>query len=68
MLDLMEGFKECQYTVIPRGKNFKVDSLAVSTSIFQVPKHTKDHFQIEVRYRPSIPNNVEHWQIFEDDE
>ena len=60
MLDLMEGFKECQYTFIPRSENSEDDSLAVFASIFQVPKHPKENFQIEVRYRPSIPNNVDH--------
>ena len=67
VLDLMEGFKECQYTVIPRSKNSKVDALAVSASISLVPKHPKEHFQIEVRYRPSILDNVKNWQVFEDD-
>ena len=60
VLDLMEGFKECQYTIIPRGENFEVDSLAVSASVFQTPEHPKEHFQIEVRYRQSIPDNVDH--------
>jgi len=42
--------------------------LAVSVIIFRVPEHPKEKYQIEVRHRPSIPNNVEHWQVFEDDE
>ena len=63
VLDLMEGFKECQYTVIPRGENSEADSLAVSTSLFQVPINPNEHVQIEVRYRPSIPDNVDHWQV-----
>ena len=25
-------------------------------------------FQIEVRHRPSIPDNIKHWQVFKDDE
>ena len=68
VLDLMEGFKECQYTVVPRGENSEVDSFAVSASLFQIPEHPKEHFQIEVRYIPSIQDNVDHWQVFEDDE
>ena len=44
VLDLMEGFKECQYTVIPRGENFEADSLAVSASLFQVPINPNEHF------------------------
>ena len=68
VLDLMKGFKECQYTVIPREENSEVGALAVSASTFQVPENPKEHFQIEVRHRPSIPDNVEHWQVFENDE
>ena len=68
MLDLREGFKECKFTVIPRGENSKVDALAVSASMFQVPKDLNENHHIEVRHRPSIPDNVEHRQVFEDDE
>ena len=68
VLDLMEGFKECQYTIIPRGENSEADSFAVSASLFQVPINPNEHFQIEVRYRPSILDNVDYWQVFEDDE
>ena len=64
----MGGFKECQHTVIPRGENFEVDSLVVSASLFHVSINPNEHFQIEVRYIPSIPNNVDHWQVFEDDD
>ena len=64
----MEGFKECQYIFIPRNKNSEADTLAVAASIFQLPEHPKELFQIEVRYRSSIPDNVDHWKFFEDDE
>ena len=67
VLDLLEGFKEHQFTIIPRKENIVADALAVSTSIFQVPKHPNEQYQIEVRHIPSIPDNVDHWQVFEDD-
>ena len=68
VLDLMEGFKECQYTLIPISENSKVDTLEVVVGVLQTPEHPKEHFQIEVRYRPSIPDNVDYWQVFENDE
>ena len=68
VLDLMVGFKECQYTVIPRSMNSEADALVVFASIFHVHEHPKDHFQIEVKYRPSILNNADHWQVLENDE
>ena len=68
VLDLMKGFKECQYTVIPKSDNSEFDALAVLASMLQVPENPKEHFQVEVRYKLSIPENVEHWPVFEDDE
>ena len=37
VLDLMEGFKQCQYTVILRSENSEADALAVSASLSHVP-------------------------------
>ena len=37
--DLIEGFKECSFKLIPRVQNYVVDSLATSTSTFNVPTH-----------------------------
>ena len=68
VLDLLEGFKEHQLTVIPRKENVVVDALVVSTSVFQVPKYPNMQYKIEVRHRPAIPNNVHHWKVFEDGE
>jgi hypothetical protein len=44
-----------------------VGSLAVSESNFKVPIPPKLRYDVEVKYRPSIPDNVEHWRVFEDD-
>ena len=68
VLDLIQGVKECRFTVIPRKKNVEADSLAVSASLIQIPENPKEKYQIEVRHRPSIPDNVDHWQVFENDE
>jgi ribonuclease HI len=68
VLDLVEGFKECKFTVIPWKENAEVDSLAVLASLSQVPKNPKEKYQIEVRQKPSIPDNVDHWKVFEDGE
>jgi hypothetical protein len=43
------------------------DSLAVSTSNFKIPLPPKLKYDVEVKYRPSIPENVKHWKVFEDD-
>jgi hypothetical protein len=52
---------------IPREENIMVDSMVVSTSNFRVPLPPKLKYDVEVNYRPSIPDNVKHWKVFEDD-
>jgi hypothetical protein len=44
-----------------------VDSLATSASNFKVPLLPKCRYDVEVKYRPSIPDNVKHWKVFKDD-
>jgi hypothetical protein len=43
------------------------DSLVVSTSNFRVTLPPKLKYEVEVKYRPSILDNVKHWKVFEDD-
>jgi hypothetical protein len=49
---------------IPREENTMDDSLDVSTSNFRVPLPPKLKYDVEVKYIPSIPNNVKHWKVF----
>jgi hypothetical protein len=52
---------------IPRRENTMDDSFVVSTSHFRIPLPPKLKYDIEVKYRPSIPDNVKNWMVFEDD-
>ena len=54
-------------TYIPRDHNQTVDSLALAATHFRIPKTTQLKYPIEVRYRPSMPDNVKQWKFFEDD-
>ena len=67
LLDSLEGFIEYQLSIIPRNQNHIVDALAIATSVFEIHIYPNMRYQIEVKYRPSIPNNVKYWQVFEDD-
>jgi hypothetical protein len=42
------------------------DSLAISASNFKIPLPPKLKYDVEVKYRPSIPENVKHWKVFEE--
>ena len=44
------------------------DSLAVAASTFRPPQNPLLRYEIEVRYRSSIPDNIKHWQVFDDEE
>jgi len=52
---------------IPRNQNEQVDSLVVTISIFKRPMPPKLKYVVEVRYRPSILDNVKHWRVFDED-
>jgi hypothetical protein len=47
--------------------NELVDSLAVSACAFIPPLPHKLTYEIQVKYRPSLLDNVKFWKVFEDD-
>jgi ribonuclease HI len=60
-------FSAFNISFVPREENVMVDSLAVSESKFKIPLPPKLRYDVEVRYRPSVPDNIKHWKVFEDD-
>jgi ribonuclease HI len=52
---------------VPREENNMEYSLVVSTSKLRVPLPPKLKYDVEMKYRPFIPDNVKHWKVFEDD-
>ena len=44
-----------------------VDSLMVSTRQFKVPQSPMAKYDVEIKYRSSVPDNVKHWKVFKDD-
>ena len=66
---LSKSFRIMSLEAIPREENHVVDDLAVSASTlqpFEGPLH--DLCKMEVLFRPSVPDNLEYWQVFEDDD
>ena len=65
--DIIEKcFTTVSITFTPRDLNQLVDSLATSVSTFKALREIKASFEIQVKYRPSILDNIKHWQVFED--
>lgn len=65
VLDVFDAFV---IEAIPRFMNVIANSLVVSTSIMQPCPELEIGARIEILYRPSIPDNVENWQVFNDDD
>ena len=61
-------FSAFNLTYISRETKQLVDSLVVAASNFKVPLEPKASYEIHIKYRPSIPYNIKHWQVFEDDQ
>jgi ribonuclease HI len=67
--NISKTFRKMSLKAIPREENHVADALAVSASTLQPcegPLH--DQCKMEVLFRPSVPDNLEHWQVFEDDD
>jgi ribonuclease HI len=66
--DLIDSFfLTFNISFVPREDNTLVDSLYVSASNFKIPLPPKLKYDVEVKYRPSIPDNVKNWKVFEVD-
>ena len=66
--DLIDNFfLAFNITFVPREYNETTDSLALAAAYFKVPKLTHLKYPIDVRYRPSVPNDIKYWKFFHDD-
>jgi ribonuclease HI len=67
--DLVDSFfLAFNISSIPREENAPADFQAFSASLFEVPAPPDDGSRVEIRYRPSVPDNIKHWRVFEDDQ
>jgi hypothetical protein len=65
----MERFDAFNITAIPREKNILADSLATTASrLSPLEDYEASRFTVELLYRPSVPNNISNWKVFEGDE
>jgi ribonuclease HI len=66
---LIEHFEAFNITAIPREKNILVDSLATTASrLSPLEDYEASRFTVELLYKPSVPNNISNWKVFEGDE
>ena len=43
------------------------DSFSIAASNFKVSIDVKETYHVQIKNRPSIPDNIKYWQVFEDD-
>jgi hypothetical protein len=66
---LIELFEDFNITTIPRANNILVDSLATAASrLSPLEDYEASQFTVEFLYKPSVPNNISSWKLFEGDE
>jgi hypothetical protein len=66
--DLVDNlFLAFNISLIPREENQKADSLALAASTFRPPIGPNFKYQVEVRHRTTIPDNIKYWKVFSDD-
>ena len=68
VLDLLQDILEYQFVTIPREHNVITDALEVSASLFKIPIYPNTKYEIQVKHRPAVPDNLKYWQVFEDDQ
>jgi ribonuclease HI len=61
-------FSIFEISYIPRDMNQLADSLVVSANMFIPPMPPRLSYEIQVKYRPSLPDNIQYWKVFEDDD
>ena len=60
VLDILEEFSKYNFSMIPRGKNQIADALATSALVFKIPIFPNQKYEIEVKHRPTIPDNIKY--------
>jgi hypothetical protein len=60
--DLIDNFfSTFNVSFFPRDANTPIDSLVVYVGNFKIPLPPKPTYDVEVKYRLVIPDNVKHW-------
>jgi len=60
-------FLKFNISFVLREVNQREDSLALAAITFKPPIGPNVKYEVEVRHRKTIPDNVKHWQVLSDD-
>jgi len=63
---IIEHFEAFNITMIPRTKNTLADSLDTAASrLSPLEDYEASRFTVKLLYKPSVPNNISNWKVFE---
>ena len=65
-LDLLKTFEKYELTFIPRAQNSLSYELAFAARNFLI-SHANKQCTVKVKKWPTVPNNIDYWQVFEGD-
>jgi len=52
---------------VPQSQNIIADSLAIAARNLKIPMNFSNKFEIHVKHRPIVPDNLRYWQVFWDE-
>jgi ribonuclease HI len=61
VLDAPQFLTEVDLQVMPRGQNILADGLATSTATCKIPFRPTFKYTVEVKCRPTVPDNIRYW-------
>jgi ribonuclease HI len=61
VLDSLKCFTEVDLQVMPRGHNILADGLATSAATCKIPFRSTCPYMVEVKCRPTVPENIRYW-------
>ena len=67
VLDVLKMFPKYTLTTVPRAQNIIANSLATIASNLKIPINSSNKFEIHIKHRPSVPDNLKYYQVFWDD-
>jgi ribonuclease HI len=66
---LINKFSALNINSIPRSNNTEVDLLAnVASKLLPTEGLSPNAFSVELLFRPSVPDNITNWRVFDDDQ
>lgn len=67
LLEFLDYFIEYSLSTILRDQNIFPDDIYTSTSTCRLPFRPTCPYTVEVKNRPTIPDNIRYWYVFGDD-